>query len=79
MILHDERRRIRRHAMLPIIDRNVPNDLSVGAVQRDQPCIEPGDNDEIARERDAATDRPAAQHGVEAIAIFGLVVPQNIA
>ncbi len=65
--------------MLPIVDRNVPDDLSVGAVQRDQPRVEPGDNDEIARERHAATDRPAAQHGVEAVAIFGLVVPEDIA
>src|ERR1700722_7672273 len=65
--------------MLPIVDRNVPDDLAVGAVERHQPRIEPGDNDEIARERHATTDWPAAQHGVEAVAIFRLVMPEDIA
>ena len=79
VILHDEGRGIRCHAAFPVVDRNVPDDLSVGAIERDQPRVEPGDDHEIAGERHAAMDRPAAQHGVEPIAIFGLVAPKDVA
>jgi hypothetical protein len=79
VILHDERSGVRRHAALPVVNRGFPHDLAVRAVQRDQPRVEPRDNDEIARERHAATDRPAAQHGVETIPVFGLVAPENVA
>ena len=79
MVLHDQRRRIRRHAAFPIVDRNVLDDLSVGAIERDQPRVETGDDHEIAGERHAAMNGAAAQHGVEPIAIFGLEALKNVA
>src|ERR1700722_7612320 len=65
--------------MLPIVDRTVPDDFAAGRVQRDKPRVEPGDNDEIARERHAATDRPATQHRVKDVDKFGLVMQEDIA
>jgi hypothetical protein len=79
VILDDERRGIRRDAVFPVVDRNVPDDLSVGAIERDQPRVEAGDDHEIAGERDAAMDGAAAQHGVESVPVLGIVMPENVA
>ena len=57
----------------------LPDDLAVRPVQGDQLGVEPRDDDEIVLERDAAMDRPAAQHGVEALLIFRLIAPEDVA
>ena len=51
----------------------------ITSIQRDQPRVKPGDDDEIACERHSAMDRPAAQHSIEPISIFGLVMPEDVA
>jgi hypothetical protein len=79
VIADDERRRVRGDAVLPLVDRRLPDDLAVGSVESLELGIEPHRVDEVVLQRQSAMDRAAAEHGVEALFIFGLVAPHDIA
>ena len=73
-----ERRAGDREVLLPALGRDVPNRLARRAIERDEPRVEPTDEDLVAAHRDAAA-RPAAADRRELGIEVRRVLPEDLA